>query len=86
MTQIMFTAKVFVSPKKNVLDPQGKAVHHALESLGFKEVNDVRVGKYIEVKIERKDKAAAEAEVKRMCDSLLVNPVIEEYTFDISIS
>lgn len=80
----MFTAKVFVSPKKNVLDPQGKAVHHALESLGFKEVNDVRVGKYIEVKVERKDKAAAEAEVKRMCDSLLVNPVVEEYTFDIS--
>ncbi|MBI5185920.1 MAG: phosphoribosylformylglycinamidine synthase subunit PurS [Nitrospinae bacterium] len=80
----MFTAKVFVSPKKNVLDPQGKAVHHALESLGFEEINDVRVGKYIEVKVNRKDKAAAEAEVKRMCDSLLVNPVVEEYTFDIS--
>jgi phosphoribosylformylglycinamidine synthase len=80
----MFTAKIFVTPKKNVLDPQGKAVHHALESLGFKEVSDVRVGKYIELKVDREGKAAAAEEIKKMCDKLLVNPAVEEYTFELN--
>lgn len=80
----MFTAKIFVTPKKNVLDPQGKAVHHALESLGFKEVSDVRVGKYIELKVGLEEKAEAAEEVKKMCGKLLVNPAVEEYTFELS--
>ena len=76
-------AKIYVTLKKSVLDPQGKTVKHALESLGFGAVEDVRMGKYIEVKLNQKNRGQAEAEVKKMCDQLLANTVIEEYRYDI---
>ncbi len=79
----MYTAKIYISPKQSVLDPQGKAVHHALESLGFTGVNNVRVGKYIEIKVDQADKAAAMEKIKKMCEGLLVNTVVEEYTFEL---
>ncbi|ATB69874.1 phosphoribosylformylglycinamidine synthase, PurS subunit [Sulfurospirillum diekertiae] len=73
---------VNIQLKNGVLDPQGKAVHHALSSLKFDEVNDVRIGKQIILDIEQSDKASAEKRVKIMCDELLANTVIEDYTIE----
>jgi phosphoribosylformylglycinamidine synthase len=78
------TATVNVFLKEGVLDPQGKAAHHALDSLGFDGVNDVRIGKQIILKLDGDDKAKAEAEVKEMCETLLANTVIEDYTIEIN--
>ena len=76
--------RIHVTLKNGVLDPQGKAIHHALESLGFQGVNDVRQGKLIELELAQTDPAAAEAEVRRMCEALLANPVIESYSIEIA--
>ena len=72
-------ARVVVTLKKSVLDPQGLAVGRALGSLGFNEVKDVRLGKIIEMEIEGKDPAEARKRVEQMCEKLLANTVIEEY-------
>ena len=77
-------AKVYVTLKKSVLDPQGKAVQHALSSLGFGEAKDVRVGKYIELDLGAVDRPRAEQKVKAMCEKLLANTVIEEYRFELT--
>jgi len=77
------TAIVNVFLKDGVLDPQGKAAHHALDSLGFNDVMDVRIGKQIIINLNTTDKVKAEAEVKEMCETLLANTVIEEYTIEI---
>lgn len=71
-------------PKATVLDPQGKVVMQSLETMGFKNVEDVRLGKYIEIKFENVTKAEAEKEVDEMCRKLLANLVIESYSFDIA--
>jgi len=77
-------AKIHITLKQGVLDPQGKAIHHALDSLGFQRVEDVRMGKLIEVELADGHPAAAlEAEVKEMCERLLANTVIEDYRFSI---
>ena len=76
-------AKVHVTLKPGVLDPQGKAIAHALESLGFDDVNGVRQGKYIELDLGDADADSAEARVKDMCEKLLANTVIENYRVDI---
>jgi phosphoribosylformylglycinamidine synthase subunit PurS len=72
-------ARVVVTLKKSVLDPQGQAVSRALGSLGFSEVKDVRLGKIIELEIDGKDPAEARKRVEQMCEKLLANTVIEEY-------
>ena len=77
-------AKVYVTLKKSVLDPQGKAVQHALSSIGFSGVEDVRMGKYIELDLGAMDKAKAEQKIKTMCEKLLANTVIEEYRYELS--
>ena len=77
-------AKVYVTLKKSVLDPQGKTVQHALETLGFGEVKDVRMGKYIELELGTADKAEAEKKLKTMCEKLLANTVIEEYRYELN--
>jgi phosphoribosylformylglycinamidine synthase len=69
--------------KTGVLDPQGEAIRHALGSLGFQGVSGVRQGKVIELDLAATDKAAAEAEVKAMCEKLLANTVIESYRIEI---
>jgi phosphoribosylformylglycinamidine synthase PurS subunit len=79
----MLNAKVYVTLKKGVLDPQGKAVQHSLVSLGYGSVSDVRLGKYVEVKLEETDREKAKAQLKEMCEKLLANTVIEDYSFDI---
>ena len=74
---------VNVHLKKGVLDPQGKAVLHALETLGFNDVKDVRVGKQILINIDTTDKEKAIEEAKKMADKLLANPVIENYEIEV---
>jgi phosphoribosylformylglycinamidine synthase subunit PurS len=77
-------ARVFVTLKDGVLDPQGEAVRHALGTLGFSGVNGVRQGKVIELDLATADRAQAEAEVRAMCDRLLANTVIEKYAVEIA--
>ena len=72
--------RVHVTLKSGVLDPQGKAIHHALEGLGFDGVRDVRAGKLIELELE--DGSADEAEIDQMCRKLLANTVIENYRIE----
>ncbi len=76
-------AKIHVTLKNGVLDPQGKAVGHALESLGFDGVADVRQGKYIEIDLEASSEADAKERVDAMCRQLLANTVIENYDIEI---
>ncbi|HET9537300.1 MAG TPA: phosphoribosylformylglycinamidine synthase subunit PurS [Mesorhizobium sp.] len=76
----MIKARVTVTLKNGVLDPQGKAIEHALESLGFGGVGQVRQGKVFDVELNTADRAKAEADLKAMCDRLLANTVIENYT------
>jgi len=76
------TAKIYVTLKKGVLDPQGQAVARSLARLGFDEVKEARIGKYIEVKLDG-DRASARDRVEKMCKDLLANTVIEEYRYEI---
>lgn len=76
-------AKIHVTLKNGVLDPQGKAVEHALGSLGFSGVSGVRQGKYIELNLAETDKSKARAQLEAMCQKLLANTVIENYHIDI---
>jgi phosphoribosylformylglycinamidine synthase PurS subunit len=77
-------AKIHVTLKQGILDPQGKAIEHALDSLGFRSAANVRVGKYMEVDLDEKDRAKAETQVKSMCEKLLANTIIEEYRYELS--
>jgi phosphoribosylformylglycinamidine synthase len=79
----MYLAKVYITLKPTVNDPQGLTIKGALHNLGFESVEDVRAGKYIEVKIAEKDIAAARKQVEEMCRKLLANPVIENYRFEL---
>jgi len=76
-------ARVFVTLKTGVLDPQGKAIGHALEGLGFKGVGEVRQGKLIEIDLAETDEAKARAALKEMCAKLLANTVIEKYEIEL---
>jgi len=76
-------ARVYVTLKSGILDPQGQAVLHALGSLGYLAVRDVRVGKLIELDLEMHEKSQAEADLKAMGDRLLANPITEDYRFDL---
>jgi phosphoribosylformylglycinamidine synthase subunit PurS len=76
--------RIFVSLKPGVLDPQGKAVERSLHSLGYGDVRDVRMGKYLELDIGAESREVAEVRIREMCEKLLANPVIEDYRFEIS--
>lgn len=76
-------AHIKITLKNGVLDPQGKAIEHALGSLGFGGVGDVRQGKYIELAVNETDEAKAREQVERMCRDLLANTVIENYSFEL---
>ena len=78
----MFLAKVYVTPKPAVNDPQGVTVHGALHSLGFAGVHQVRMGKYLEVQIDAPNQAAAAKQAEDMCRKLLANTVIENYRIE----
>ena len=77
-------AKVYVTLKKSVLDPQGKAVRQALSTMGFGEVKDVRVGKFIELDLGPVEKAEADQKMKTMCEKLLANTVIEDFKYELN--
>ncbi|MDP8995664.1 MAG: phosphoribosylformylglycinamidine synthase subunit PurS [Pseudomonadota bacterium] len=77
-------AKIKVTLKNGVLDPQGKAIEGALGSLGFSGVNSVRQGKFFEVELAETDKAKAEVLLKQMCEKLIANTVIENYAIELS--
>ncbi|MBI4397776.1 MAG: phosphoribosylformylglycinamidine synthase subunit PurS [Candidatus Omnitrophica bacterium] len=79
-----FNAKINVTLKKSVLDPQGKTILEALHSLGFQDASDVRAGKHFELTLNANNEIDAQNRVKEMCDKLLVNPVIEQYEISIS--
>lgn len=76
-------AKIIVTPKKAVLDPQGKTVQTALEHMGYSGVGAVHVGKYMEIELAGTDKEAARKAIDEACRKLLSNPVIEDYRFEI---
>jgi phosphoribosylformylglycinamidine synthase len=75
-------ARVFVTLKNGVLDPQGKAIGNALHGLGFGQVGAVRQGKVIDIELEERDQARAQASLKEMCEKLLANTVIEKYEIE----
>jgi len=77
----MFVAKVLVTLRKSILDPQGKAVRGSLQSLGLREIQDVRIGRFIEVRIDSAAREDAERVIDEACRKLLANPVMEDYTY-----
>jgi len=78
----MFKVKVYITLRESVLDPQGNAVKGSLHSLNYNEVNDVRIGKYLELTLEKSDRNVDDL-VKEMCEKLLANTVIEDYTYEV---
>jgi len=75
--------KVYVTPRKGILDPQGRAVGHSLKSLGFEGVSDVKIGKYIVLELDATSATEARDQARKMCERLLANPLIEDYTFEV---
>ena len=76
-------ANIYVTLKREVLDPQGDAVRRSLALLGFDEVKSARVGKLIELELRGDDRASAESHIQSMCEKLLANPVIEDFRYEI---
>jgi phosphoribosylformylglycinamidine synthase subunit PurS len=79
----MLKAQIYITLKRTVADPQGLTIKRALESLGYKDLGDVRIGKLVIIKLNFKDKIRAEKEINEMCKKLLANPIIEDYHFTI---
>jgi len=75
---------VFVTPKASVLDPQGAAVNHAMQSLGFSDSSNVRIGKVISFDLEEEDSPELRGRLDKICEDLLSNPVIEDYSYEVS--
>jgi phosphoribosylformylglycinamidine synthase len=83
MDSMRWRALVYVTPKDGILDPQGKAVQQSLQALGYPEVGEVRIGKYMELKLADISRESAETRVREMCERLLANRVIEDFRFEI---
>ncbi len=81
--QRKYRAKIFVTPRPSVLDPAGVAVQSGLKQLGYEKVEQVRIGKYIELTLISPDEKSARQELDQMCDQMLANPVTENYRFDL---
>jgi len=79
----MFIAKIFITLRKTILDPQGKAVEHSLKSLGYSNIEDTRIGKLIELKINTDNQNEAERIATEASQKLLANPVMEDFTIEI---
>lgn len=77
-------ARIFVTPRRDVLDPQGSAVERALHALGFDEVGEVRLGRYLEVHLDETDEARALKRLDAMCEELIANPVVEDFRFELT--
>jgi len=81
----MWLVKIYVTLKKGLLDAQGKATQNALESLGFKEVEEVRMGKYINIKMKGQNQQVVIQRVEEMGKKLLANPVIEDFNYEVEV-
>ena len=81
----MYKANIHITLRQSILDPQGKATQHALENLGFSDVNKVRMGKYVEMWIETQDEEAARTIADNACNKLMANPVMEDYSFTVEL-
>jgi phosphoribosylformylglycinamidine synthase len=79
----MYKAHIHVTLRPSILDPQGKAVHRALQNLGRTAVDEVRMGKYVQIWIDETDREAAEAHAQAACEELLANPVMEDFTIEL---
>ena len=79
----MYLAKVYITFKPTVNDPEGQTIQGSLHQLGFNSVNQVRSGKYMEIRFDEANGAAASAKMTSMCDQLLANPIMENYRFEI---
>jgi len=79
----LYFSKIRVTLRKSILDPQGKAVEHAIATLGVDAITDVRIGKYIELKVDRASEEEARLATEEVCKRLLSNPVMEDYRFEI---
>ncbi len=82
----MFHSKVYITLKKSILDPQGKAVEHGIHSLGYDPIDNVRIGKYIEMDVDTKSKDEAERITKEISEKLLANLVMESYSYTVEQS
>jgi phosphoribosylformylglycinamidine synthase len=80
----MYKAKVNITLRKSILDPKGKAAHHALQNLGLTNIEDVRIGKLVEMNIEAASKEEAKTLAETACEKLLANEVMEDFTVEIS--
>ncbi|MCC6866577.1 MAG: phosphoribosylformylglycinamidine synthase subunit PurS [Ignavibacteria bacterium] len=80
----MYSAKIKVTLRKSILDPQGKAVEHSIQSLGYNNILDTRIGKYIELKINTSSDEEARIITDEVCKKLLANPVMEDYNFEVA--
>ena len=81
----MARARVYITYKEGILDPQGKTVLRALKSLGYDEVENLRVGKYMELELAGEDKEGLEKRLGEMCEKLLANPIIEDYDLEVEV-
>jgi len=79
----MYNVKVFVTYKESILDPQGEAVRGAVHRMGFDEIEDIRIGKYFEIKVSDTDSRSVEEVIETICDKLLANVVMESYRYEI---
>jgi len=79
----MFKVKIYISLKEGVADPQGTTIKSALNSLGYQGIGKVRMGKYLQIELNVKDKKEVKGEIEDMCKKLLVNPVIEDYDYEV---
>ncbi len=82
----LYRAKIFITLRPSVLDPAGTAVQSGLKHMGYDNVSQVRIGKYVEVTLTATDEAAARQQLDQMCDQLLANPVIENYRFEMELT
>jgi phosphoribosylformylglycinamidine synthase subunit PurS len=78
-----YQAEIYVTLRRSVLDPAGTAVQSGLKHMGYDNVDAVRIGKYVELSLTADDEAAAKAQLDKVCDELLANPVIENYRFEL---
>jgi phosphoribosylformylglycinamidine synthase subunit PurS len=79
----MFLSKIKITLRKSILDPQGKAIEHAIGTMNIGNIRDVRMGKYIELKIDAQDEVAARQVTEQVCAKLLANPIMEDFHFDV---
>ena len=80
----MYSSRIKITLRKSILDPQGKAVEHSIESLGYKNIKDTRIGKYIELKLDASSEDEAKKITDEVCRKLLANSVMEDYEFEVS--